>query len=221
MAGRAAALILLVSVGLAAGAAVAQGEEPRFSLAQAQPAERGVTGTLRAPLVTLDRERLFAESRLGKAALARYDEASAALIAENRRLEAALEEEERALTARRTSLAPEEFRKLADEFDRKVEDLRTAQDAKSRALTRRRDEDRQAFFEAAVPVLGGLMVDLEAVAIIERSAIILTFDQLDVTDLAIRRLDAVLGDGTAPAETTGPAPDSETSEPPEADPVQP
>lgn len=221
MAGGAAALILLVSVLLSAGAAVAQGEEPRFSLAQAQSAERSATGTLRAPLVTLDRERLFAESRLGKAALARYDEASAALIAENRRLEAALEEEERALTARRTSLAPEEFRKLADEFDRKVEDLRTAQDSKSRALTRRRDEDRQAFFEAAVPVLGGLMVDLEAVAIIERSAIILTFDQLDVTDLAIRRLDAVLGDGTAPAGTTGPVPDSETAAPPEADPVQP
>ncbi len=151
------------------------------------------TGAVQAPgspVVTLDRDRLFEESRAGQAAQARFDRESAALIAENRKLEAALEAEEQELTARRAQLAPEEFRLLAEAFDKKVEELRAAQDGKSRSLTRSRDEDQQAFFEAAVPVLGRLMVDIGAVAIIDRSAIILTFDQLDITDQAIARLDA-------------------------------
>lgn len=143
-----------------------------------------------SPVVTLDRDRLFEESKAGQAAQARFERDSAALIAENRKLEAALEAEEQDLTARRAQLPAEEFRLLAEAFDKKVEELRAAQDGKSRSLTRSREEDRQAFFEAAVPILGRLMVEIGAVAIIERSAIILTFDQLDITDQAIARLDA-------------------------------
>lgn len=174
------------------------------------PQGEGGTPVLRAPVVTLDRERLYLESLPGKAAQARFERDSAALIAENRSLEAALEEEERSLTERRAQLPPEEFRQLAVAFDAKVEELRQAQDAKSRALQRQRDDERQAFFEAAVPVLGQLMVELNAAAIIDRSAIILTFDQFDITDLAIERLNAQMAaQPTAPEEPAAPpAPDS-------------
>lgn len=167
-----------------------------------------------APVVTLDRDRLYAESDLGKAAEARFEQESAALVAENRRLEAALEQEERSLTERRATLPADEFRKLATEFDTRVEDLRKAQDAKSRALTKRREEGRQAFFEAAVPVLGRLMVDLNAVAIIERSAIILTFDQFDITNLAIERLNAETTPESLPdlPPVEGATPDSQPTE---------
>lgn len=173
-------------------------------------------GDLRAPIVTLDRERLFAESMMGKALQAQLEEASAALIAENRRLEAALEEEELALTAQRATMPAEEFRKLAAEFDSRVEALRNAQDTKSRGLTRQRDENRQKLFDAAIPVLGALMVDIQAVAIIERSAIILTFDQLDITEQAIARMDATLGAG----EGAAPAPEPEPAQPDPAAPQE-
>lgn len=176
---------------------------PSAALAQnaplAPPAPAGTEAPLRAPVVTLDRERLFAESRMGQEVLAQYDRDSAALVAENRRLEQALEEEERQLTARRAAMAPEAFRPLAAEFDQRVEALREAQDAKSRAITRLRDERRVAFFETAVPVLGQLMLEIEALAIIDRGAIILTFDQLDITDMAIARLDAEFAAGNLPA----------------------
>lgn len=165
----------------------------------AVPLATGAEASLRAPVVTLDRERLFVESRWGQAVQAQYDRESAALVAENRRLEAALEEEERQLTTRRAAMTPESFRPLAAEFDQRVEALRQAQDAKSRAITRLRDERRLAFFEAAVPVLGQLMLEIEALAIIDRSAIILTFDQLDITEMAIARLDAELAAGRLPA----------------------
>lgn len=181
----------------------------------AQEAPSGQVGAqealavLRAPVVTLDRDLLFEGSLMGKAILQRLEQASNDLIAENRRLEQALEQEERDLTERRKTLPAEEFRALATEFDKRVEELRAAQDAKSRAITRQRDLDQQFFFEAAVPILGRLMTEVEAVAIIDRSAIILTFDRLDITSLAIERLDEELGEGPAdlgqvPAESGTP-----------------
>lgn len=150
---------------------------------------------LETSVVTLDRNRLFEETLFGRALLAQLEAASADLLSENRRLEAALEAEERALTQRRVELPIEEFRALAREFDTRVEELRVAQEAKSRALARSRDLEQQRFFEAAVPVLGGLMQDLGAVAIIDRSAVILSFDRIDITAQAIARLDEELGDG--------------------------
>jgi Skp family chaperone for outer membrane proteins len=161
-----------------------------------------------APLLTLDQERLFAESRFGMAIQKRYDDESATLLAENRRIEAALEQEERDLTDRRATLPQAEFQPLAEAFDAKVEEIRSAQDAKSRALTRRREEERQRFIQAVVPVLGAVMRETGAVAIIDKSAIILSFDRLDMTDTAIARIDAVLGDGTSPPAGADPAPGS-------------
>ena len=177
------------------------------AVAQDQPAGPPLK-TITSPIVTLDRDRLFQSSRMGIATRARFEAASNDLVTENRQLEAALEDEERTLTERRKAVEPDAFRLLADEFDKRVEDLRKAQDAKSRALTRSRDADQQAFFQAALPVLGQLMVEIEAVAIIDRSAVIVSFDQLDITDMAIARLDATLGDGPEPsAVPTQPTPD--------------
>lgn len=197
--------VLAVSFALAFGSAqpaVAQGEG-------AVPLSTGVPVAL--GVVTLDRDRLFEESLMGRAVLARIEAESADLAAENRRLEAALEAEERSLTDRRATLPPEEFQLLAREFDTRVEELRVAQEAKGRALTRSGDAQQGQFFAAAVPVLAGLMQDRGAVAIIDRSAVLLGFDSIDITAEAIARLDAELGDGsTLPApppapEDAGPA----------------
>ncbi len=173
-------------------------------VAAQEPAQVDPVPSLQSSFATLDRERLFSGSLMGQAAEQRFEAASAALIAENRRLEASLEEEERQLTVRRATMPADQFRALAQEFDTRVEELRAAQDSKSRSLTRRREEDQQAFFKASIPVLAGLMEELGAVAIIDRSAVILSFDRVDITTQAIARLDAVLGDGT----TSAPAPDA-------------
>lgn len=156
-----------------------------------------VTPDMQAPVLTLDRARLFEGSQTGQAVLAQLEAESSDLLAENRRLEAALEAEERELTERRATMPIEDFRALAREFDGRVEELRVAQEAKGRALTRKREEEQQRFFETAVPVLAELMQDFGAVAIIERSAVIVSFDRIDITEQAIARLDAALGDGAA------------------------
>lgn len=164
------------------------------------------TEGLRAPVLMLDRNRLFAESAFGKAAEARFEADSKALIAENLQLEQALETEERNLTDQRATLDAEAFQALATAFDEKTEAIRAAQDAKSRALTAKREQDRQRFLQAAVPVLGELMRESGAVAVFDKDMVILSLRGVDITDEAITLIDAALGDGSAlPAD---PAPEA-------------
>lgn len=170
-----------------------------LALAGAAPAQEAAAPAAAPPAVvlTLNQDRFFAGSAFGRAALATHEAEMAALTAENRRIETQLEAEERDLTARRPALTPEEFAPLATEFDQRVEEIRRAQDTKSRDIGLRRDDARRRFFEAAVPVLAQLLADRGAVAILSNQAVILSLSSLDATEEAILRIDAVL-----PAEGT-------------------
>ena len=156
------------------------------------------------PILTIDQDRLFSESRFGKAVSAEYRQKTEEHIAENRRIEAQLETEERDLTLLRGKTPAVDFEKLAADFDAKVEGIRSAQDGKSKAMTKQFDADRQRFFEAAKPVLGQLMSERGAGAIIDKRAIFLGFESIDLTDAAIARLDQVLGNGTVDQATPEP-----------------
>jgi Skp family chaperone for outer membrane proteins len=142
-----------------------------------------------SPILTIDQERLFVESAFGKAVTARETAAAKALEAENARIEAALIAEEQDLTERRASLSAKEFAALADAFDVKVVRIRSEQDAKVRDLTRSREGDRKEFFRAAIPILGELLVERQAVAIVDKEAIVLSLSAIDVTDAAIAKVD--------------------------------
>ena len=146
-----------------------------------------------SPVLTLDQDRLFADSAIGKRVQADIEAASRALAAENRVIEAKLTAEEQDLTTRRPALAPEEFRKLADDFDARVVAARKAQDDKLAALGARRDAERQGFYAAVAPVLGDLVREAGAVAILDSRAVVLSADRIDITDAAIARIDARLG----------------------------
>lgn len=173
---------------------------PVLALLMGHPLLAQESGAFRSPVLTLNQQGLFEGSDYGKASLARLEEATRALQAENRRIEAGLETEEKELTARRAALTVEAFRPLSAAFDAKVEGIRTAQDAKSRELTRQRDQDRQRFFEKALPILADLMRESGAVVLMDQSAIILSLDRIDVTEIAIARIDAAFAEAEAPAE---------------------
>lgn len=178
---------------------------PWAALGQQAPRLGGIS----SPVLTLDEARFFNQSLLGRRILADLDAAQAALVAENRRFEAELAEEERALTERRAGLPPAEFRALADAFDDKVESIRSAQEAKNRALLDRSNAERARFFPLARDVLAALMAETGAVVILSDEAIVLSFQQIDITDAAIARLDATVGtgqDAAAPGEGAAPEP---------------
>ena len=172
-------------VALALGLTVAFAGLP--AVAQTPPAPQ---------ILTLDQDRLYADSLYGKAMESRALTAGVALAAENRKIEADLAAEEADLTQKRPSTAAADFQPLADAFDAKVEKVRTDQAAKASALKVQNEADRKAFFQAAVPVLADLMRQMGAYAILNHDSVVLAFDAIDVTDEAIKALDEKLGDGS-------------------------
>lgn len=154
-------------------------------------------------VLTLNQERLYANSLFGQRVRDDLEAASAALAAENRQIETALVAEEAQLVEDRATLAPEEFRKLADEFDERVTGIRRAQVEKREALQRASDAERLRFFDMAFPVLFELVEETGALAILNQNSVILSSRAIDVTDRAIVRVDAAFG--ASPPEPVAPA----------------
>lgn len=167
-----------------------------------------------SPVLTLDQDRLFLGSAYGRRVDGEIAAASQALAAENRAIEAKLTAEEQDLTERRPTLPAAEFRLLADDFDARVVEIRRVQDEKVKRLSSRLDEERQRFYRAAAPVLGELVREAGAVAILDNRAVFLSADRIDVTDEAIARIDRMLGDGSALSPPPDPVPDPEPLPPP-------
>lgn len=176
--GRAGTLLAVVAVLVLAG--------------QVQSQEAVAPPSTPAPLLTLDQDRFFLESDFGRAVIERERNATAALEQENKRIEAELVAEEQALTEQRKTLSPEEFTARAEAFDQKVERIRAEQDSKARALTDAREMDRQEFLKSAGPVLGELLGELKAAAILDKNLVIVSLSAIDITDEAIAKLNESL-----------------------------
>lgn len=192
MTGGRLALALLAGLAGIASPVSAQGVMARPGLPLSMGQEVGVP---RAPLLTIDRERLYTESAYGQRVQSDLQQAARDLASENRAIETELAAREQELTDLRATLPFEEFRALADTFDARVTRLRSEQDAKARALSRRRDLERQSFFAGALPVLSQIVREAGALAILDKTAVFISAEEVDVTDLAITRLDEALGDG--------------------------
>jgi Skp family chaperone for outer membrane proteins len=169
-------------------------------------------GRVVSPILTLDREQLFAGTRYGQRVNRELEAASTAMAAETRAIEAALEAEEQALTEQRATMDTAAFRELASAFDDKVQALRAEREAAESDLLAQIEAAQLAFFNRIGPVLGQLVRDRGAVLIVDRRAVLLAATDIDITSAAIERIDAVLGDGGdlggSPGAAESPAPDT-------------
>lgn len=182
----------LLAFVLAGSFAVAQEQSVQTQRSVVQT-QRGVV--VQSPILTVDTDRLYSQSAFGLRVAREIDERGATLAAENRKIEAELTAEEQELTDKRATLTPEDFRPLADAFDEKVQNTRRVQEAKGRELSQLLEKEQIAFLNAAAPVLETLMRDAGAALILERRSVFLSANAIDITDDAIARIDAVLGDG--------------------------
>jgi Skp family chaperone for outer membrane proteins len=164
--------------------------------ATAQDTQDGVP--LQSSVLTIDSERLFADSLFGQRVTQEFEAESRALEVENRQIEAELVAEEKDLTEKRADLPAEEFRALADAFDKKVELIRLQQSTKSRTLTQGLDTGRREFLNAVQPILAAIMTETNAGIIVEQRSVFLSRLSIDITNLAIERLNAEIGDGSNP-----------------------
>lgn len=166
------------------------------------PIQAQQLGVPQSSVLTLSSERLFAESEFGQRVMREIEAEGVLLAEENERIVAELSREEKDLTEKRTEMQPDEFRPLAEAFDRKVQSHRDGQRAKLDALSRQSEEARQAFYELVQPVLIDLLRESGASVVIERSNVFLSSDRTDVTDAAIARINELIGDGSQ-LETKG------------------
>jgi Skp family chaperone for outer membrane proteins len=184
-----------------AGGAQAQSQAQAQAPAQAQTARAEVQAVIRSPVLTLNYEQFIAGSQMGQQMSANYEAERARLEAANAEIASQLEAEELALTKARDTMQPDAFRKAASDFDEKVQKIRQERRDAETILARKRDDLRSRFEQAAVPVLSALMREAGAAVILEVRSTVLSLEQVDITDLAIQRLDAAFAaSADAPAE---------------------
>ncbi|MZR13302.1 OmpH family outer membrane protein [Maritimibacter sp. DP07] len=176
------------------------------------PAPAQNLGQLVSPILTVDREALFERSQFGQRVSDDLEAESAALAEETRKIEQELEDEEQALTERRPSMSPEDFRAAADAFDEKVVNLREDRDAAQSDFLDRLDAAQRDFYNRIVPILGRLMQERGAVAVLEKRSVFLSVNAIDVTEEAIARIDEVLGDGSDLGDDAPAAPAPEATQ---------
>ncbi|MXU65829.1 OmpH family outer membrane protein [Oceanomicrobium pacificus] len=145
-------------------------------------------------ILVINQDRLLTDSVIGREILRLQEEEADSLRAESRNLEREFEREEQRLTDLRDTVTKDEFRALADAFDRKVVAAREAQEGKADALLEKYDGLRRNFLVRTAPVLQAVMVERGALAIMEQSALILSDRRLNVTQEVIERLDLAFTD---------------------------
>ncbi len=150
----------------------------------------------KSPIVTIDSELIFGSTAVGQSIATNLEARVSDLASENARIASELEKEELELTELRKTLPTDEFRRLAQIFDSKVQRIRREQDNKQRDLQLLRDEERQSFIDAIAPLLSDIARDRGALVVMERRNVLLSADSIDITREVILRIDEVLNNST-------------------------
>lgn len=164
---------------------------------------RGIEGQIQSPILTIEPDRLFADSGFGRRIDREIEAERDVISAENDRISAELVAEEQSLTDRRDGMVAAQFRVLAEAFDQKVQRLRREQDDRARGLGTRLEEAQREFLAAAQPFVEEIMRETGAALIVDRRLVFISADVIDVTDVAIARIDGSIGDGTPNAPAGG------------------
>lgn len=160
-------------------------------------AAQAVAQVAPSPIVILNQDVLYGQSLFGQRVQRLLVEKSDAVSVENRTIEAELLAEELALTEQRPDLEPVDFRAKADAFDLKVEEIRNRQGKKAAEIDTWALGERQRFFQTALPVLVTLTAELGAAVVLDSRTVVLATDNIDITQMAITRINETLGDGSA------------------------
>ena len=146
-------------------------------------------------VLVLDVEQAYVSSAWGKRAQIDIEAAAREIEAENLRMEDQLVAEEQALAAERASLSPAEFRTKAEAFDTRAQTVRRDRRQAAVDLGNRAQADRNAFLDATLPIIAGLMQDRSAGLVLDRRQVLAAVNAVDVTQDLVRLMDQDVGDG--------------------------
>lgn len=157
------------------------------------------------PIMTIDQDRLFTGSAWGRRVQNDLVTTGRDLADENERLLQQFSREEEELTRLRDTLSAEDFRARADEFDRRVVEVRRERDSAKQRLEQLAQEERDAFYNAVMPILAQMMQERHAVVVLDQRMVLVRAQAIDVTDDLIKRLDSEAGEGPATRDPSPPA----------------
>ncbi len=142
---------------------------------------------------TLDQDALFRNSLFGQRVLQEVSDESELLLAKELSLQSELESEEQSLTVKRKTIGTEEFKKLAAAFDEKVQKIRSETTEARINLNKYSDDERNRFFQIALPILVQLSEELGLSTLLDHRMVILSLK--DITDIAVDSVNKAIGNG--------------------------
>ncbi len=168
--------------------------------------------SVQTPVLVMDWERLFADTRVQQRVMGRVAKQRTELANENRQIQELLVAEEMELAERRPTLDTDGFQNLADAFDKKVRRIRADQDAKERELQNRIVTEWRSFRrEIEESLIIEIMRERGAQLVLDRNLAIIFSTKIDVTEEAIARVGALLDSSSGQESQPG-----ATNEPPQA-----
>ena len=148
-------------------------------------------------IVVIDTDELYRATQMGQRIAADLEDRARAIQSENEAITKVLTAEEQSLTDRRPLLDPKIFRAQAADFDLRVQSIRRTRDVAIETFEAERDAGPRQFLELIRNVLGELMLERGAVAVLDQRIVFLSLSAADITQDAILRIDDIFGDGSS------------------------
>ncbi len=144
------------------------------------------------PILIVDMQRIKNETAAGRDIQSKKVEIRARIQKAIADREAAIRLEEQILAEERPTLTGEEFRTRVQAFEKQVFENRAFAEVESRRLQQLLQEASALLRGQVTRVLATIMRERNALVLLDPSQIVLSVDQLNITDEAIARLDKVL-----------------------------
>ena len=144
-------------------------------------------------VLVISHEKIFGDTKLGKAIFAKFKNEEEILSVEAEKIEKIFIDEEKELTSIRPNLDSDEFLKLANDFDKRVELERLNQRQKESIIKENLNIWKKKFFNTyMIPIIQDFMKFYEASIVIDidsKAFRLVIFDsRINITDSVIERM---------------------------------
>ena len=144
-------------------------------------------------VLVISHEKIFGDTKLGKAIFEKFKNEEEILSVEAEKIEKIFIDEEKELTSIRPNLDSDEFLKLANDFDKRVELERLNQRQKESAIKENLNIWKKKFFNTyMIPIIQDFMKFYEASIVIDidsKAFRLVIFDsRINITDSVIERM---------------------------------
>lgn len=188
-----AAALLALSVSVAPAQTPAPAKPPGEPVGPAPAsAAAGEEDAKLNPILVVDLDWIRRQSAAARSIEAQAEKIRADLQESFEPRQRALAAEEKALVVLRKSLDANAFEARAARFEKQVRLLRRERRVQAQALRGAISEAREQLERAMQPIFADLMAEREAAIMIDNRSVVISVKALDVTQTAMKRLDAIL-----------------------------